>query len=90
MALESLPEIAEAAVVGVPHPDFGEAVLAVVAPRSGQPLDMSAVNARLATQLAGYKRPKRIEVIDAMPRNAMGKIVKRELRDRFLTAFQAS
>jgi Acyl-CoA synthetases (AMP-forming)/AMP-acid ligases II len=89
MALETLPEVAEAAVVGVPHPDFGEAVLAIVALKPGSGLDAAAIQTHLAGQLTGYKRPKQIEVIEAMPRNAMGKIIKRELRDRFLGVFQA-
>lgn len=89
MALETLPEVAEVAVVGVPHPDFGEAVLAIVALRQGSRLQAPAIQAHLAGQLTGYKRPKRIEILDALPRNAMGKIVKRELRDRFLGVFQA-
>ena len=88
MALESLPDIAEAAVVGVPHPDFGEAVLAVIAPRAGATLDEGALQASLASTLTGYKRPKRIEVLEALPRNAMGKIVKRDLRARFIDLFQ--
>ena len=87
IALERLPQVAEAAVVGVPHPDFGEAVLAVIAARPGARIDPAAIQRDLAGVLTGYKRPKRIEIVDALPRNAMGKIVKREMRERFLDVF---
>lgn len=90
MALETLPEVAEVTVVGVPHPDFGEAVLAVVSLRPGSRVDAPAIQTHLAGQLTGYKRPKHVEIVEALPRNAMGKIVKRELRERFLGVFQTS
>lgn len=86
-AIEQMPEIAEVAVIGVPHPDFGEAVVAVVSVRPGQALIESQIQAQLREVLTGYKRPKRVLVLDSLPRNAMGKILKRDIRAMFQDAF---
>jgi malonyl-CoA/methylmalonyl-CoA synthetase len=71
----------ESAVVGVPHPDFGEAVVAVV---KGTPGDVAAA---LRGRLAGFKLPKHVEVVEELPRNAMGKVQKNVLRERFAQLF---
>ena len=86
-AVEALPGVAECAVVGVPHPDFGEGVLAVVVAKPGASLDERGMVAALAGELAKYKLPKRIFVADALPRNAMGKVQKNELRERYKATF---
>jgi len=81
LALDRLEGIAESAVVGVPHPDFGEAVVAaVVRAPGGEGLTEEQVRTRLRSDLAGYKVPKRIAFVDALPRNAMGKVQKNLLR----------
>lgn len=80
MALDALDGVFESAVIGVPHPDFGEAVVAVIAPLPGVQLDTAAMTAALSTQLAAFKRPKKIVVAEELPRNAMGKVQKAELR----------
>lgn len=86
--LNALTGVAESAVVGVPHPDFGEAVLAIVQLSSAQAgFEPDAAITALKSSLAGYKVPKRIEVLAEMPRNTLGKIQKNLLRQRFLTAF---
>ena len=72
--------VAESAVVGVPHADFGEGVIAIVVPRPGARLDESTLLARLKQQIANYKVPKRIFFQDELPRNAMGKVQKNVLR----------
>jgi fatty-acyl-CoA synthase len=78
------PCVAEAAVFGVPHERWIEAVTAVVVARPGQALDLEGLEAHCRDRLAGYKRPKRIVVVDTLPKNASGKVLKRELRERFL------
>jgi malonyl-CoA/methylmalonyl-CoA synthetase len=89
-ALNEQPEVEESAVIGVPHPDFGEAVVAVVVPRGGAALDAEALLARLRERLAGFKRPKRLLAVDALPRNAMGKVQKNLLREQHAGLFSAS
>jgi malonyl-CoA/methylmalonyl-CoA synthetase len=80
-ALDSFPEIAESAVIGVPHHDFGEAVAAVVVLRDGTPIGEEEIRKRLSAVLARYKIPKRIAFVDRLPRNAMGKVRKDVLRN---------
>jgi malonyl-CoA/methylmalonyl-CoA synthetase len=85
-ALDAIEGIAEAAVIGVPHPDFGEAVIAVVTGDSTMPKEAAIIDT-LASGLAKFKLPKRIFLIDELPRNAMGKVQKAELRRRFARVF---
>lgn len=79
LILDEQPGVRESAVIGVPHPDFGEGVVAVV---EGQGEEAELI-ARLRGQLAGYKTPKRVIFVDALPRNAMGKIQKALLRQTY-------
>ena len=88
-AIEALPGVAECAVIGVPHPDFGEGVVAVVIPKPGAALDEREMQKALASELAKYKLPKRIHVADSLPRNAMGKVQKKDLRERHKDTFAA-
>lgn len=85
--MDDLPGVAETAVIGVPHPDFGEAVVAVVVPRPGATLDPAALVAAVKARLANFKVPKQVFVVDDLPRNAMGKVQKKALRDRYATLF---
>ena len=80
LAIDALDGVTESAVIGVPHPDFGEAVVAVISRPAGVELDAKAIAAALATQLASFKRPKKIVIVDELPRNAMGKVQKADLR----------
>ena len=80
--LNEMPGVAESAVVGVPHPDFGEAVVAVVVPRPGATLDGTALVAALKGRIANFKVPKQVFVVDELPRNAMGKVQKNLLREQ--------
>ncbi len=101
--IDQLPGVAESAVIGVAHPDFGEAVVAVVArapatqsatqsgatqPDDRQPLDEAAIGTALADRLAPFKRPKRVVFVDELPRNTMGKVQKNQLRERFADLFR--
>lgn len=78
--INELPGVLESAVVGVPHPDFGEVGVAVVVPRPGAHLTGDQILARLKTSLANYKVPKQCVVVADLPRNAMGKVQKNLLR----------
>ncbi|HEY9547032.1 MAG TPA: acyl-CoA synthetase [Solimonas sp.] len=77
------PAVSEVAVFGVPHPRWIEVVMAVVVLRAGQSATVDELIAYCRERMAGYKAPKRVEVIEQLPKNASGKILKRELRDRF-------
>jgi malonyl-CoA/methylmalonyl-CoA synthetase len=86
--INALPGVAEAAVIGVPHADFGEGVVAVIARVPGAaPIAEAAVIGALEGKLARFKLPKRIFVVDDLPRNATGKVQKAELRQRYLKTF---
>nr|WP_111298449.1 malonyl-CoA synthase [Paracoccus saliphilus] len=78
-AIDGLPGVMESAVIGLPHPDLGEAVTAIVVPRSDD-LDPDSIRAALADSLARFKQPKRVILAEALPRNVMGKVQKAELR----------
>ncbi len=84
VAIDELPAVAESAVVGVPHPDFGEAVTAVVVPRKDATAPTEAeVIAWLKSRLANFKVPKRVHLVNELPRNTMGKVQKNVLRERY-------
>jgi len=87
MLLDAQDGVFESAVIGAPHLDFGESVVAVLVPQPGVLLDMAAIEAALKANLAPFKRPRRIEVLDDLPRNTMGKVQKNQLRERFRKAF---
>ena len=86
-AIEALPGIAECAAIGIPHADFGEGVVAVVVARPGASLAEGDVIGQLADTLARFKQPKRVFIVDELPRNAMGKIRKDALRQSFADCF---
>jgi malonyl-CoA/methylmalonyl-CoA synthetase len=84
LLLDEMPGVAESAVIGVPHPDFGEAVTAVVVQKAGVEAVVEAeVIAALKQKLANFKVPKRVHVVAELPRNAMGKVQKNVLRQQY-------
>jgi malonyl-CoA/methylmalonyl-CoA synthetase len=85
--INELPGVAESAVVGVPHPDFGEAVVAVVVPRAGVSLVPAQIIVELKSTIAHFKVPKHVGVVEALPRNAMGKVQKKLLREELAGLF---
>jgi malonyl-CoA/methylmalonyl-CoA synthetase len=89
MELDALSGVLESAVFGVPHPDFGEGVTAVVVPQPSSALSEADVVNSLQTRLARYKVPKRVLFIDELPRNAMGKVQKNVLRAAYASLYEA-
>ena len=83
LVLDEMAGVSESAVIGCPHPDFGEAVVAVIAGTG----DEAAIIAAARERLAAFKAPKRVFFVDDLPRNAMGKVEKKALRERFADAF---
>lgn len=88
--INALDGIEESAVIGCPHPDFGEGVVAVVTrtPGTGD-LNEQQILAQLTGRLARFKLPKKVYVVEALPRNAMGKVQKAELRKQYETTFKS-
>jgi acyl-CoA synthetase (AMP-forming)/AMP-acid ligase II len=82
-ALRAHPDIADVAVIGTPHPKWGEQVTAVVVRRIGAQLDGAAVTAFVGARLAGFKKPRRVEFVDELPRNAAKKVMTGVLKERF-------
>ena len=89
-ALYRLDGVSEVAVIGLPHPRWIEAVSAIVVAKAGHALTEAQVIAHCQSQLAHFKVPKRVVFVDALPKNPSGKLLKRELRQRFEALFQAA
>ena len=85
--INDMPGVAESALVGVPHPDFGEVGVAVIIPKPGAAVDPDQVIANLKSQLANFKIPKRCWVVSELPRNTMGKVQKNLLREQYKSEF---
>ena len=83
--IDDMPGVFESAVIGTPHPDFGEAVMAVVVAKPGAKLESQKIIDDLKSQIANFKVPKRIEIVQELPRNTMGKVQKNILREQYAT-----
>ena len=88
LVLDEQPGVLESAVIGVPHPDFGETVLGVIVPEPGASPDTDAIMDAVRSVLARFKHPRRLVVLEELPRNTMGKVQKNILRDQFKSAFE--
>lgn len=89
-AIDALPTVAESAVIGVPHADFGEAVVAVVVPSGPDDVSTAEITGALRTQLAAFKLPKAVISVSELPRNSMGKVQKTKLREAHAHALVAA
>lgn len=85
--IDAIPGVTESAVVGVPHADFGEGVTAAVVRSSGSSVNERTIIDALSGRLAKFKQPKRVIFVEALPRNAMGKVQKNLLRERFADVY---
>jgi len=88
LLIDELPGVIESAVIGVPHPDFGEAVVAVIVAQDGAEVSAQEILSGIKDNLAGFKQPKRIKFVKALPRNAMGKVQKKALREVYAAEFK--
>jgi malonyl-CoA/methylmalonyl-CoA synthetase len=86
--IDALPGVNESAVIGLPHKDFGEGVTAIVVPVKGAELSEKAILASIENRLAKFKQPKRVIVLDELPRNTMGKVQKNVLREMYRDLFK--
>ena len=89
MLIDALPGVAESAVIGAPHPDLGEGVAAVVVRYPDTEISETDILAGLKDRIAKFKQPKRVFLLDSLPRNAMGKVQKNVLRERYADIFCA-
>ncbi len=87
LLLDEQPGVLESAVIGVPHPDFGETVLGVIVPEKGATPDLDGIMEAAQHSLARFKHPRKLVVMEALPRNTMGKVQKNVLRDEFKEMF---
>ena len=86
--IDDLDGVAESAVIGLPHPDFGESVAAVVVPEAGADLSAETIQDALADRLARFKQPRAVMLVEELPRNTMGKVQKNVLRERYEKTFE--
>ena len=89
-ALDELPQVRESAVIGVPHSDMGEGIVAVVVAAEAEFADSAALKAALADKLARFKQPRMIAFVDELPKNGMGKVQKTVLRAEYARTFEAT
>ncbi|MEW2915113.1 malonyl-CoA synthase [Leisingera sp. JC11] len=87
LLIDDLPGVNESAVIGLPHPDFGEGVVAVVVPEPGAELNEEQIRAGIAPDLAKFKQPKKVIIVGELPRNSMGKVQKKALREDYSDLF---
>jgi malonyl-CoA/methylmalonyl-CoA synthetase len=89
LLLDEEAGVLESAVIGVPHADFGEGVVAVLVPKPGAKLEEAAILDSIKPKIARFKQPKRVVILDELPRNTMGKVQKNVLRDAYKSLLEA-
>ena len=87
LLLDEEPTVKESAVIGLPHSDFGEGIVAVLVPENNSVPDIERIKLNLAVRMANFKRPKQYIVVNALPRNTMGKVQKNILREHYQAVF---
>ena len=90
LVLDDQPGVLESAVIGVPHADFGETVVAIIVPEVGASPDLNAIEQAAAATLARFKHPRRYILLEELPRNTMGKVQKNMLRDTYKDLFETA
>ena len=83
LTLDEQDGVKESAVIGIPHADFGESVIGVITLETGHQVDLEAMLEKVGASLARFKHPRRLVVVDELPRNSMGKVQKNILREQF-------
>ncbi len=87
-ALDTQDGVLESAVIGVPHPDLGEATVGIIVAKNNEKPDLDSIQLNLGNRLARFKQPRKLILIDALPRNTMGKVQKAALRDQYKGLFE--
>ncbi|MCI5074873.1 malonyl-CoA synthase [Oricola sp.] len=87
LILDEQPGVIESAVIGVPHADFGESVVGLIVPKPGETPDLEAIKSAVGNRLARFKQPRKLLLLDDLPRNTMGKVQKNVLRDAYSKLF---
>ena len=88
--LDDQPGVLESAVIGVPHPDFGETPVAVLVAENGKDLDLEAIGRAVSGTLARFKHPRKLVILPELPRNALVIVQKAALRQQFGTLFSVA
>ena len=89
LVIDEQPGVLESAVIGVPHPDFGESPVAIIVAQNGATPDLDAIAGTMQQSLARFKQPRKLIIVPELPRNTMGKVQKNVLRDTYADAFVA-
>ncbi|MGJ8535476.1 MAG: malonate--CoA ligase [Alphaproteobacteria bacterium] len=89
LLLDQEDGVLESAVIGVPHPDFGESVVGIIVANGSAEPDLAAITTNISTSLARFKQPQKLIILPELPRNTMGKVQKKALRDQFGGLFSA-